>query len=76
LLRQYGDEAMWALKCAVFDALDRGDDVPMNPAALSRHGRATVRVALRQWAMTHAANASLQRWAEVFDRAGDEAEAA
>jgi hypothetical protein len=48
----------------------------MNPAALSRHGRATVRVALRQWAMTHAANASLQRWAEVFDRAGDEAEAA
>lgn len=76
LLRQYGDEAMWALKCAVFEALDRGEEAPMQPAALSRHGRATVRVALRQWAMTHAANASLHRWAEVFDRAADEVEAA
>lgn len=73
LLRQYGDEALWALKCAVLEALDRGSGVPMNPAALSRHGRATVRVALRQWAMTHASNALFDRWTEVFDRAGDEA---
>jgi hypothetical protein len=70
LLGQYGDVALLATKTAVLDALDRGDTTPMDPSKLTRHARATVRVTLRQWAMTHPPTDALRCWADVFDASG------
>ena len=72
LLKGYGDPASWALKCAVLDALARDGAVPMDPSILSRHGRATVRVALRQWVAMRPESAAWHRWHEVFDPARGE----
>lgn len=70
LLSQYGDVGLLATKTAVLDALDRGDTTPMDPSTLTRHARATVRVTLRQWAMTHPPTDALRRWVDVFDASG------
>lgn len=70
LLGQYGDVALRTTKTAVLDALDRGDTMPLNPSTLTRHARATVRVTLRQWAVTHSPSDALRCWVDVFDATG------
>lgn len=70
LLDRFGDGALRATKTAVLDALDRGDTTPMDSATLTRHARATVRITLRQWAMTHPPTDALRRWVDVFDASG------
>jgi len=70
LLDRYGDVALRATKTAVLDALDRGNTTPMDPSTLARHARATVRVTLRQWAMTHPPSDALRCWVDLFDASG------
>lgn len=70
LLGQFGDVSLRVTKNAVLEALDRGDATPMEPSTLTRHARATVRVTLRQWAMTHPPSDALRCWVDVFDASG------
>jgi uncharacterized protein len=66
-LAQYGDVDLWTTKTAVLEALDRGDTGPMDLSTPTRHARATVRVTLRHWAVTHPSGDLLRSWADVFD---------
>jgi len=69
LLRDFGDPTLWRLKQAVIEAV-RADQAPESLVPpLSRAGRATVRVALRQLEHTDGPRPVLSAWRRVFDRA-------
>jgi hypothetical protein len=66
LLMQLGEPRLWQLKRRVEASLEQGVDPPLDSQSLSRHERATVRVALRQWAAGRV-SVSLPAWAAAFD---------
>jgi len=73
LLMQFGDPALWRLKQRVLDALEQGAAPGMGAASLTRHERATARIAIRQWAATHAISTTLSMWTAAFDAAAADA---
>lgn len=73
LLMQFGDPALWRLKQRVLDALEQGAAPGMGAASLTRHERATARIAIRQWAATHAMSTTLSMWTAAFDGAAADA---
>ena len=70
VLRRFGDPALWRLKCRVLDHLERGELPEPAAADLSRHERATVRIALRQWQAAGLTSPALAAWTAAFDTTG------
>jgi hypothetical protein len=66
LLMQLGEPQLWQLKGRVEASLEQGVDLTLDSNSLSRHERATVRVALRQRAAGRA-SVPLPAWATAFD---------
>jgi hypothetical protein len=67
LLMQLGEPRLWQLKRRVEESLEQGLGPALESQSLTRHERATVRVALRQWAAAGRAGASLPAWVAAFD---------
>lgn len=67
LLMQFADPGLWQLKRRVEEALEQGQGPSIEREHLSRHERATVRVALRQWAAAGRAGKALPSWAAAFE---------
>jgi hypothetical protein len=67
LLMQLGEPRLWQLRRRVEDSLEQGLGPALESQSLSRHERATVRVALRQWAAAGRTGVSLPAWAAAFD---------
>ena len=65
-----GDPLTLAIKRRVADAVLAGE--PPSAAAGDRHGRTSVRIALRQMKATGHASATLSAWLASFDQAGSE----
>ncbi|MGQ0568979.1 MAG: DUF6925 family protein [Armatimonadota bacterium] len=67
LLEQFGDPVLWAMKQQVVKALDVSSDPRLEPGAMSRHERAAVRVAFRQWSAGHAGKPAKCEWIKAFE---------
>lgn len=68
LLHDFGDPTLVRLKTQVFDSLRAGQAPEVLSLPTSRVARATVRVALRQWAYTEGDGPLLAAWRQQFDR--------
>ncbi|XIA65974.1 hypothetical protein ACFIOY_07595 [Bradyrhizobium sp. TZ2] len=63
-----GDPQTFAIKCRVVDAVLAGE--PPAAVAGGRHGRTSIRIALRQMKAAGHASAALGAWLASFDQAG------
>lgn len=68
MIELFGDPETQAIKRRVIDAVDAG----LSPSAMAqdRHGRASIRIALRQMKAAGHAPPVLQSWLAIFDPAG------
>jgi hypothetical protein len=70
MIERFGHPESLAIKRRITDAVDAGE--PPSAVAQTRHGRASIRVALRQMKAAGHASAVLPAWLASFDAAGPE----
>jgi hypothetical protein len=72
MMAAFGDPEVVAIKRRIADALDAGE--PPSPQAQTRHGRTSIRIALRQMKAAGHPSAVLPAWLASLDQSGAEAD--
>jgi hypothetical protein len=73
MIEQFGDAESLAIKRRIIDAVNAGKPPP-SVVASDRHGRISIRIALRQMKAAGSNSPALQNWLANFDAAGLEAD--